>query len=209
MFQSILWSTIYWIIYTFSPFNKNCNPNKTPEVKEQKDEKVIRKEVMEELTGDGSCPAIRWGKNTNCTWVLRSSFQGWKIKQAMTEVHLLYQVNHADIQQSQIDEIITGKVSNPGGGWDDVPDIRQSVPPNPTNMQTALACTGWNFDPPCETKASRRRVLGALLRTKKPGVSGLRSRSVGRTVQDYNDDRYPMYVWIWPDVNSSCPQSQY
>jgi len=84
---------------------------------------------------------------------------------------------------------ISGKVSNPGGGWDDVPDIRQSVPPNPTNMQTALACTGWIFDPPCETKASRRRVLGALLRTKNPGVSGLRSRSVGRTEQDCQDGR--------------------
>jgi len=131
-------------------------PKECPEVKEQKDEKVIRKEVMEELTGDGSCPAIRLKNQTS---------------------------------NDRSAPFISGKVSNPGGGWDDVPDTRTSIPPNPTNMQTALACTGWNFDPPCETKASRRRVLGALLRTKKPGVSGLRSRSVGRTVQDYNDDR--------------------
>jgi len=147
-------------------------PKECPEVKEQKDEKVKRKEVMEELSGDGSCPVIiRLKKQTS---------------------------------NDRSAPFISGKVSNPGGGWDDVPDTRTSIPPNPTNIQTALACTGWTFDPPCETKASRRRVLGALFRTKKPGVSGLRSRSVGRTLQDYKDDRAstrhrsvspPKYMW--------------
>jgi len=98
-------------------------------------------------------------------------------------------------------------VSNPGGGWDDAPDTRATIPPNPTNMQTALACTGWVFNPPCETKASRRRALGALFKTKNPGVSGLRSRSVGRTVRDGKDARSstrhrsaspPGYLWAEP-----------
>eukprot|EP00092_Neocalanus_flemingeri_P012655 GFUD01013638.1.p1 GENE.GFUD01013638.1~~GFUD01013638.1.p1 ORF type:complete len:502 (+),score=135.36 GFUD01013638.1:39-1508(+) len=75
---------------------------------------------------------------------------------------------------------VSGKVSNPHGGWDDVPEYDTNQPPHPTNMQTVRARTGWAPEPSCQTRSSRPRVLGDLFSKQKPNASKLRCRSVGR-----------------------------
>jgi len=83
---------------------------------------------------------------------------------------------------------VSGKVSNPGGGWDDAPDNDENLPPNPTNMQTARALTGWQPATPCETRTSRPRALGDLFRKQKPNAARLRCRSVGRPQRERLED---------------------
>lgn len=74
---------------------------------------------------------------------------------------------------------VSGKVSNPSGGWDEFEDLGEDAPPNPTNMQTARARTGW--EPyQRQARAAKPRVLGDLFRQQKPKPSQLRCRSVGR-----------------------------
>ena len=85
----------------------------------------------------------------------------------------------------------TGKVSNPNGGWDDVTDYEVSLPPNPTNKQTARALTGWMPDVVVKNRdAVQPKALGDLFRQKqcKPSQVKLRSRSVGRPLKEKNSD---------------------
>merc|ERR1711971_311421 len=84
---------------------------------------------------------------------------------------------------------ISGKVSNPNGGWDDVMDY--DVPPKPTNLQTRRALNGWEPDVPekkINLRSSKPRALGDLFNKKepKPNQAKLRSRSVGRPLKERN-----------------------
>jgi len=86
---------------------------------------------------------------------------------------------------------VSGKVSNPNGGWDDVTDYEVSLPPNPTNKQTVRALTGWMPDVVVKNRdAAQPKALGDLFRQKqcKPSQVKLRSRSVGRPLKEKNSD---------------------
>ena len=83
----------------------------------------------------------------------------------------------------------TGKVSNPRGGWDDADERDADEPPNPTNMQTARAGTGWAPEQPRQTRSSRPRALGDLFRNQKPNTAKLRCRSVGRPQRQPSDEK--------------------
>ena len=77
-----------------------------------------------------------------------------------------------------------GKVSKPGGGWEDISNYK--IAPNPTNKQTIRELRGWTpVIQDVETKISAR----------KPGKSSLkvRSQSAGRPVNTRRDPttRYP------------------
>jgi len=87
--------------------------------------------------------------------------------------------------------LVSGKVSNPRGGWDDADDLGVETLPNPTNMQTARASSGWTPQPPRQTRASRPRALGDLFRNQKPNAAKLRCRSVGRPQRESFEDKSP------------------
>ena len=85
----------------------------------------------------------------------------------------------------------TGKVSNPHGGWDDAPESDINVAPNPTNMQTQRALTGWSPEAPCQVRSSRPRALGDVFIKQKPNVAKLRCRSVGRPkMEQFSQNRF-------------------
>jgi len=88
---------------------------------------------------------------------------------------------------------VSGKVSNPRGGWDDAPEAEYDLnaPPNPTNMQTARARTGWTPEAPCQIRSSRPRALGDLFRKQKPNATKLRCRSVGRPQRERSEQSSP------------------
>jgi len=86
---------------------------------------------------------------------------------------------------------VSGRVSNPHGGWDDAPEDDVHAPPNPTNMQTARACTGWAPEPPRQTRSSRPRALGDLFKKQKPNAAKLRCRSVGRPQREIFEENSP------------------
>jgi len=86
---------------------------------------------------------------------------------------------------------VSGKVSNPRGGWDDADGHGVDEPPNPTNMQTARASTGWAPEPPRQVRSSRPRALGDLFRNQKPNTAKLRCRSVGRPQQQSSEEKSP------------------
>merc|ERR1719186_2208816 len=88
---------------------------------------------------------------------------------------------------------VSGKVSNPRGGWDDAPEAEYDLnaPPNPTNMQTARARTGWAPEAPCQIRSSRPRALGDLFRKQKPNATKLRCRSVGRPQRERSEQSSP------------------
>ena len=93
----------------------------------------------------------------------------------------------------------TGKVSNPRGGWDDAPEAEYDLnaPPNPTNMQTARARTGWTPEAPCQIRSSRPRALGDLFRKQKPNATKLRCRSVGRPQRERSEqNRFKVFKII-------------
>ena len=87
-------------------------------------------------------------------------------------------------------------MSNPHGGWDDAPEDDVNAPPNPTNMQTARACTGWAPEPPRQTRSSRPRGLGDLFKKQKPNAAQLRCRSVGRPQRErFEENRLVITVF--------------
>jgi len=79
---------------------------------------------------------------------------------------------------------VSGRVSNPNGGWDDLEDrrVRGIVPPNPTNKQTMRELSGWSPDVPNELSASSHSHRS--VDPKRPGFDSYsckqRSRSLGR-----------------------------
>jgi len=81
---------------------------------------------------------------------------------------------------------ISGKVSNPNGGWDDVMDYE--VPPNPTNQQTRRALDGWKPNVPKQQTNFGPRALGDLFNKNetKPNQAKLRSRSAVRPSKERN-----------------------
>jgi len=83
---------------------------------------------------------------------------------------------------------VSGKVSNPYGGWDDVEEYDTGAPPNPTNMQTTRASTGWAPEQPQQTRSGRPNALGDLFRKQKPTAAKLRCRSVGRPQRESSDE---------------------
>merc|ERR1711915_461298 len=86
--------------------------------------------------------------------------------------------------------IVPGKVSNPSGGWSDIPEDYGCLPPNPTNLQMAVVCTGWEMHPPCKTRSrsSRRRALSHLYRSQSVG----RARSIDRERSDRHRSVSPL-----------------
>jgi len=86
--------------------------------------------------------------------------------------------------------IVPGKVSNPSGGWSDIPEDYGCLPPNPTNLQMAVMCTGWEMHPPCKTRSrsSRRRALSHLYRSNSVG----RARSIDRERSDRHRSASPL-----------------
>jgi len=142
-------------------------PKDCPEIVEQKQEREKRKAAMEELRGTGYFPSIKLKRQvTNDKSAPFVSVEVWST------------IN-----------IKTGKVSNPCGGWDDADDHNE--PPNPTNMQTARASTGWAPEPPRQIRSSRPRALGDLFRNQKPNTAKLRCRSVGRPQRQSSDEKSP------------------
>ena len=72
---------------------------------------------------------------------------------------------------------VTGKVSKPAGGWEDVTgEVREARLPNPTNKQTSRLLTGWTPSLPQE-----RNLRQAGPQRSQPE---LRCRSVGRPRRD-------------------------
>jgi len=79
---------------------------------------------------------------------------------------------------------VSGRVSNPNGGWDDLEDrrVRDIVPPNPTNKQTIRELSGWAPDIPSNLSASSHSHRS--VDPKRAGYANIsckqRSRSLGR-----------------------------
>jgi len=144
-------------------------PKQCPEMIEQKQEKEKRKATMEELRSAGYFPSIKLKRQvTNDKSAPFVSVEVWGT------------IN-----------VKTGKVSNPRGGWDDADERDADEPPNPTNMQTARAGTGWAPEQPRQTRSSRPRALGDLFRNQKPNTAKLRCRSVGRPQRQPSDEKSP------------------
>jgi len=112
-----------------------------------------------------------------------------KRKAAMEELRSAGHRLKSQVTNDKSAPFVSGKVSHPGGGWYDAGDYTTDEPPNPTNMQTARASTGWEPQQPRQIRSSRPRALGDLFRNQKPNSAKLRCRSVGRPQRESSEER--------------------